>query len=331
MRSTSRHGLRADRLRAEPHRPASAPSSPRHRPIRGEGPPSSSLRVLIVTDSYRPYIGGAGRSMELFAHELSPARPHGRDRHRLARGRCRPSRTDGRGADPPHSGPAQPHALDLRGPESTPRLRFPTRRPFWRLRRLIKDFDPTWSTPTAGSPTPPRRRLIGKRDPVGDLGARVRQRLRDAHDDPRHRGLLGTRPREVPGLRGRGPRGPEGHRGRGERPRRASAASAQDRGHPQRQPLRQAGPGPRPRRPGRAVGGDPELPRGRDRRPGRRGAARSACPSSPSSCSSAPSATQGDRRADRRPRSSSTTRRRWSWSGSGRPTLPRASRTASRP
>jgi GT2 family glycosyltransferase len=45
----------------------SSASSP---PRRGSALPSS-LRVLIVTDEYRPYIGGAGRCIELFAKELS--------------------------------------------------------------------------------------------------------------------------------------------------------------------------------------------------------------------------------------------------------------------
>jgi glycosyltransferase involved in cell wall biosynthesis len=33
--------------------------------------PDASLRILMVGDEYRPYIGGAGRSMELFAKELA--------------------------------------------------------------------------------------------------------------------------------------------------------------------------------------------------------------------------------------------------------------------
>jgi glycosyltransferase involved in cell wall biosynthesis len=38
-------------------------------------PPSRSLRILMVSDEWRPYIGGAGHCMELFARELA-ARGH---------------------------------------------------------------------------------------------------------------------------------------------------------------------------------------------------------------------------------------------------------------
>ena len=83
----------------------------------------------MVTDEYRPYIGGAGRCIELFAQELS------RLGHTVAiatawHADAPAFEDDGQVRDPSHPGPAQPHALDLRGPQAgTPRLRFPTPRP----------------------------------------------------------------------------------------------------------------------------------------------------------------------------------------------------------
>jgi glycosyltransferase involved in cell wall biosynthesis/GT2 family glycosyltransferase len=101
----------------------------------------ASLRVLIVSDEYRPYIGGAGRCIELFAQELSrlghtvaiatawhPDAPAFEDDGRVAVHRVRdlPSRMRWISEDPKRHTPPP----------------FPDPEAVWRLRRLIRDFRP---------------------------------------------------------------------------------------------------------------------------------------------------------------------------------------------
>ena len=134
-------------------------------PIRGEGAPSSSLRILMVTDEYRPYIGGAGRCMELFAQELSRLghtvaiatawhadAPAFEDDGQVQIHRIRdlPSRMRWISEDPKRHTPPP----------------FPDPEAVWRLRRLIKDFRPDlipaygWLAHSAATA------LIGKRIPL---------------------------------------------------------------------------------------------------------------------------------------------------------------------
>jgi len=134
-------------------------------PTRRAGAPRSSLRILMVTDEYRPYIGGAGRCMELFAQELA------RLGHTVAIATAWH-------ADAPaleDDGQVQIHRIrDLpsraRWISEDPRRHtpppFPDPEAVWRLRRLIKDFKPDlipaygWLAHSAAAA------LIGKRIPL---------------------------------------------------------------------------------------------------------------------------------------------------------------------
>ena len=134
-------------------------------PPHGSGAPSSSLRVLIVSDEYRPYIGGAGRCIELFAQELSrlghtvaiatawhPDAPAFEDDGvvQVHRVRDLPSRMRWISEDPRRHTPPP----------------FPDPEAVWRLRRLIKDFKPDlipaygWLAHSAAAA------LIGKKIPL---------------------------------------------------------------------------------------------------------------------------------------------------------------------
>jgi glycosyltransferase involved in cell wall biosynthesis/GT2 family glycosyltransferase len=134
-------------------------------PLRGDGAPSSSLRILMVTDEYRPYIGGAGRCMELFAEELSRLghtvaiatawhadAPAFEDDGLVQIHRIRdlPSRARWISEDPKRHTPPP----------------FPDPEAVWRLRRLINDFRPDlipaygWLAHSAATA------LIGKRIPL---------------------------------------------------------------------------------------------------------------------------------------------------------------------
>ena len=129
------------------------------------GAPSSSLRILMVTDEYRPYIGGAGRCMELFAQELSRLghtvaiatawhadAPAFEDDGQVQIHRIRdlPSRMRWISEDPKRHTPPP----------------FPDPEAVWRLRRLINDFRPDlipaygWLAHSAATA------LIGKRIPL---------------------------------------------------------------------------------------------------------------------------------------------------------------------
>jgi glycosyltransferase involved in cell wall biosynthesis len=125
---------RLDQHRRRRRRSASGP------PARGGAPPSS-LRILMVSDEYRPYIGGAGRCMELFAQELSrlghtvaiatawhaEAPAFEDDGHvQIHRIRDLPSRMRWISEDPKRHTPPP----------------FPDPEAVWRLRRLINDFRP---------------------------------------------------------------------------------------------------------------------------------------------------------------------------------------------
>ena len=181
----------------------------------------------MVTDEYRPYIGGAGRCMELFAQELS------RLGHTVAIATAWH-------ADAPafeDDGQVQVHRIrDLpsrmrwisEDPNRHTPPPFPDPEAVWRLRRLIKRL-PTRPDPRLRLACPLRGGGLDRQaDPAGDLGARVRERLRDAHHGPRHRDLLGPRPVKCLTCSAAGRGVAEGDRGGGERPRRAAAASAQD-------------------------------------------------------------------------------------------------------
>jgi glycosyltransferase involved in cell wall biosynthesis len=108
---------------------------------RPQGEPSSSLRILMVTDEYRPYIGGAGRCMELFAQELA------RLGHTVAIATAWH-------ADAPafeDDGQVQIHRIRdlpsrMRWISEDPRRHtpppFPDPEAAWRLRRLINRFQP---------------------------------------------------------------------------------------------------------------------------------------------------------------------------------------------
>jgi glycosyltransferase involved in cell wall biosynthesis len=128
-------------------------------------PPPSSLRVLMVTDEYRPYIGGAGRCIELFAQELvrlghtvavatawHPDAPPFEDDGGMQVHRIRdlPSRMRWISEDPRRHTPPP----------------FPDPEAVWRLRRLIREFQPDlipaygWLAHSAAAA------LIGKRIPL---------------------------------------------------------------------------------------------------------------------------------------------------------------------
>jgi glycosyltransferase involved in cell wall biosynthesis/GT2 family glycosyltransferase len=128
-------------------------------------PRASSLRILMVTDEYRPYIGGAGRCMELFAQELSRLghtvaiatawhadAPAFEDDGLVEIHRIRdlPSRMRWISEDPKRHTPPP----------------FPDPEAVWRLRRLIDDFRPDlipaygWLAHSAATA------LIGKRIPL---------------------------------------------------------------------------------------------------------------------------------------------------------------------
>ena len=106
----------------------------------GGGPGPEGLRALIVTDSYWPLIGGANRSIELLAHNLSDRR------HTVAIATAWQEGVPSLEAQ----GDVQIHRLrDL-----SSRMRwisedpykhnpppFPDPEAIWRLRRLIKEFD----------------------------------------------------------------------------------------------------------------------------------------------------------------------------------------------
>jgi glycosyltransferase involved in cell wall biosynthesis/GT2 family glycosyltransferase len=134
-------------------------------PPRNAPAPPSSLRVLMVSDEYRPYIGGAGRCIELFAEELvrlghkvaiatawhadAPAfeEAGGVEIHRI---RDLPSRMRWISEDPRRHTPPP----------------FPDPEAVWHLRRLINDFKPDlvpaygWLAHSAAAA------LIGKRIPL---------------------------------------------------------------------------------------------------------------------------------------------------------------------
>lgn len=134
-------------------------------PPHGSGTPRSSLRVLIVSDEYRPYIGGAGRCIELFAQELS------RLGHEVAIATAWH-------ADAPaveDDGTVQVHRIRdlpsrMRWISEDPRRHtpppFPDPEAVWRLRRLIKDFQPDlvpaygWLAHSAAAA------LVGKKIPL---------------------------------------------------------------------------------------------------------------------------------------------------------------------
>jgi glycosyltransferase involved in cell wall biosynthesis len=139
-------------------RSASAP------PARGGAPPSA-LRILMVTDEYRPYIGGAGRCIGLFADQLSrlghtvaiatawhPDAPAFEDDGHVQIHRIRdlPSRMRWISEDPKRHTPPP----------------FPDPEAVWRLRHLINDFRPDlipaygWLAHSAATA------LIGKRIPL---------------------------------------------------------------------------------------------------------------------------------------------------------------------
>ena len=254
-------------------------------------PRASSLRILMVTDEYRPYIGGAGRCMELFAQELS------RLGHTVAIATAWH-------ADAPafeDDGLVQIHRIRdlpsrMRWISEDPKRHtpppFPDPEAVWRLRRLINDFRPDlipaygWLAHSAATA------LIGKRIPLviwgheyGNVCA-MRTMVRGTEV------CSGPAPVEVPGLRRVWPRGvPKGSVAAasvlGVRPLlRRKTAAIQSVSHYVKEVLDRDLDIPE-----RTVGGDPELPRRRDRRPGRRGDPRAPARRSRSSCSSAPSAT----------------------------------------
>ncbi len=134
-------------------------------PSPSAGGPRSSLRILMVTDEYRPYIGGAGRCIELFANELADLghkvaiatawhadAPAFEDDGRVQIHRIRdlPSRMRWISEDPRRHTPPP----------------FPDPEAVWRLRRLINDFRPDlvpaygWLAHSAAAA------LIGKRTPM---------------------------------------------------------------------------------------------------------------------------------------------------------------------
>ena len=132
---------------------------------RGGRTPRSSLRILIVSDEYRPYIGGAGRCIELFAQELS------RLGHKVAIATAWH-------ADAPafeDDGQVQVHRIRdlpsrMRWISEDPRRHtpppFPDPEAVWRLRRLIKDYQPDlipaygWLAHSAAAA------LVGKKIPL---------------------------------------------------------------------------------------------------------------------------------------------------------------------
>ena len=133
-------------------------------PRRGTAP-HSSMRILMVTDEYRPYIGGAGRCIELFAQELS------RLGHTVAIATAWH-------ADAPafeDDGEVEVHRIRdlpsrMRWISEDPRRHtpppFPDPEAVWRLRRLIEDFQPDlipaygWLAHSAAAA------LVGKKIPL---------------------------------------------------------------------------------------------------------------------------------------------------------------------
>jgi glycosyltransferase involved in cell wall biosynthesis len=110
-------------------------------PSQNGSDPHSSLRVLMVTDEYPPYIGGAGRCIELFAKELS------RLGHTVA------IATAWHPKAPAHEyhGPVEVHRIRdmpsrMRWISEDPKRHtpppFPDPEAIWRLRRIVKDFQP---------------------------------------------------------------------------------------------------------------------------------------------------------------------------------------------
>ena len=175
----------------------------------------------MVTDEYRPYIGGAGRSIELFAEELSRLghtvaiatawhadAPAFEDDGEVQIHRIRdlPSRMRWISEDPDEAHAASVSRPGGRLAPAPPDQRLPS---------------PTSSPPTAGSPHSAAAALIGKRIPLviwahdyGNVCA-MRTLVRGTEV------CSGPAPREVPGLRGRRP----GGRRRARWPPRASSAS----------------------------------------------------------------------------------------------------------
>jgi glycosyltransferase involved in cell wall biosynthesis len=134
-------------------------------PSHQEDVPGSALRILMVTDEYRPYIGGAGRCIELFAEELAklghtvaiatawhPDAPAFEDDGQVQIHRIRdlPSRMRWISEDPKRHTPPP----------------FPDPEAVGRLRRLINDFEPDlvpaygWLAHSAAAA------LIGKKIPL---------------------------------------------------------------------------------------------------------------------------------------------------------------------
>jgi len=103
--------------------------------------PESPLRILMISDEWRPYIGGAGLCMELFANELS------RRGHTVAVGTAW---HHGAPALEPDADVVVHRIRDLPSRArwiSESRTRhtpppFPDPEATWRLRRLIRDFEP---------------------------------------------------------------------------------------------------------------------------------------------------------------------------------------------
>jgi glycosyltransferase involved in cell wall biosynthesis len=138
------------------------PASP---PTGGGTAPRSSLRILMVSDEYRPYIGGAGRCIELFAQELA------RLGHKVAIATAWH-------ADAPafeDDGQVQVHRIRdlpsrMRWISEDPRRHtpppFPDPEAVWRLRRLINDFQPDLIPAYGWLAHSTAAALIGKRIPL---------------------------------------------------------------------------------------------------------------------------------------------------------------------
>jgi glycosyltransferase involved in cell wall biosynthesis/GT2 family glycosyltransferase len=132
----ARSSVRRRRRRRHRRQPAAAPTA-----LAEVAAMPSSLRVLAVTDEYRPVIGGAARNIELLARQVSrlghtvevatawqPGAPAVEEDGgiRVHRIRDLTSRIPWLSSDPHRH-----HAPPFPDPEAV-----------WRLRRLIKDFEP---------------------------------------------------------------------------------------------------------------------------------------------------------------------------------------------
>ena len=209
--------------------------------------PPAPLRALIVTDSYWPLIGGANRSIELLAHNLT------RSGHTVA------IATAWQEGVPAVEDQGEVRVHRLR--DLTSRMRwisedpykhnpppFPDPEAVLRLRRLIKEFEPDivhaygWLTHSTAAA------LLGKKVPLL-ISARGYGNICAVHNLARNESICeGPAPLKCLACSGSHLRRREGDRGGSGRVRLRPGAAPQDDRDPQRQPLRRREDGPLPAR-----------------------------------------------------------------------------------